>query len=120
MRESVTLNYAFKTGCDIQGTITPKVFSPFPADLDIRNVQSYSHIKTMNKITADLQSKPIMNLEMREGVLTGKHKVKFEVDYKVQINPVAQNPVEKNLGGELRITEINGNKVSIKEKILVK
>ncbi len=119
MKETVTMNYKFKPGCDIQGSVTPKVFVPFSTELDIRNIQSYSHVKVTNKITANLQSKPILNLEMREGVLSGKNKVKFEADYQVQINPTATNPVEKNLGGELRIFEVNGKKTNIKEKILV-
>lgn len=74
----------------------------------------------MNKVTANLETKPILNLEMREGILSGKaSRVKFEADYSVQINPVEDNVVQKNLGGEIRISEINGKKVSIKEKILV-
>lgn len=120
MKDTVTMNFKFKPGCDIQGQVTPKVFSPFLTELDIRNIQSYSHVKVMNKITANLQTKPVLNLEMREGILSGKNNVKFEADYQVQINPAAENPVEKNLGGELRILEINGKKTNIKEKIMVK
>lgn len=121
MKETVTLHYMFRPGCDIQGKITPKVFSPFPLDLNIRNIQSYNHIKTMTRITADVQDHPIMNLAMTEGLLTGKHRVKFEADYRVQIDLMnTSNPIKKNLGGELRINEINGKKTDIKEKILVK
>ena len=120
MKETATLNFKFKPGCDIEGSVTPKVFVPFTSELNIRNIQSYSHIKSVNKINADLQSKPILNLAMTEGELSGKHKVKFEADYQVQINPMAKNPIEKNLGGELRILEIDGKKTNIKEKILVK
>jgi hypothetical protein len=32
---------------------------------------------------------------------------------------LTKDPVDKNLGGELRISEINGKKVNIKEKIMV-
>ena len=120
MRDTATLDFKFKKNCDIQGSITPRVLKPFPANLDLRNLQSYSRVETVNTITAELLDKPILNLEMREGTLSGKHKVKFEADYKVQINPVAKNPVEKNLGGELRILEINGKKTNITEKIMVK
>lgn len=120
MRESAELNFKFKEGCDIEGTIVPKVLQTFPANLNLRNIQSYSKIETMNKVTANLETKPILNLEMREGILSGKQsKVKFEADYSVQINPVEDRVVQKNLGGEIRISEINGKKVSIKEKILV-
>jgi hypothetical protein len=121
MKKSVTLEYEFKPGCDIQGSITPMVLKPFPAVLELRNLASYKKVESQNKITASLESRPIMNLEMREGTLFGQiGKVKFEADYSVQINPLRpKSPVHKNLGGELRITEINGLKVSINEKIMV-
>jgi hypothetical protein len=75
----------------------------------------------MNKVTSTIESKPIMNLNMTDGVLHGKlGKVRFEADYQVQLDPMnREKPVEKNLGGELRITEIFGLKVSIREKIMV-
>lgn len=121
MKDKATISYKFKEGCDIQGDIEPKVLSPFEANLDLRNIESYSRIETKNKITADLQTKPILNLEMRDGFLSGKaHKVKFEVDYGVQLNPMKKKAIEKNLGGELRISEVDGKPVSIKEKIMVK
>ncbi|HXH30110.1 MAG TPA: hypothetical protein VNJ01_04805 [Bacteriovoracaceae bacterium] len=120
MKSDASLNYKFKEGCDIEGSIQPKIFSEFPANLNLRNLNSYKKIQSSNKITATLESKPILNLAMREGVLSGKDRMKFEVDYQVQINPTSTSkPVEKNLGGELRITEINGQKASIKEKIVV-
>jgi hypothetical protein len=120
MRSSATLDYKFKKDCDIEGTITPKVFQSFPASLKLRNIQSYSKVDSQNKVTANLETKPILNLEILEGVLSGKKSlVKFEADYKVQMNPTAKNPVEKNLGGEIRILEINGKKTNIKEKIFV-
>lgn len=121
MRETAKLDFKFKEGCDIQGSITPKVLQPFPANLDIRNIRSYSKVATQNTVTANLETKPILNLEMREGLLSGKKDiVKFEADYRVRISPMEQKTVTENLGGELRISEINGKKVSIKEKILVK
>lgn len=121
MRETAKLDFKFKEGCDIQGSITPKVLQPFVANLDLRNVRSYSRVETKNTVTANLETKPILNLEMREGVLSGKKDVvKFEADYRVRISPMENKTVSENLGGELRIFEINGKKVSIKEKILVK
>lgn len=120
MKEKATLNYKFQEGCDIEGTIEPKVFQSFPVSLKLRNIQNYNQVNTQNKVTAQIDSKPILNLEMREGFLIGpKSKVRFEADYKVQIDPMNPKKVDKNLGGELRISEINGKKVSIKEKILV-
>ena len=120
MKETASLHYKFGPGCDIEGTITPKLFQTFPAKLKLRNIKSYENLVTQNRITANLQTKPILNLEMTQGLLTGpKESLKFEADYSVQMNPAAENPVEKNLGGELRVLEINGKKSSIKEKIFV-
>ena len=122
MKEKAELKYVFKPGCDVEGVIAPKIFQVFPVDLKLRNLASYQKISSQNKITATFDSKPIMTLEMSEGVLTGpKGLVKFDADYQVQLDPMNKaNPVEKNLGGEIRITEIYGKKTSIKEKILVK
>lgn len=121
MRASRTLTYRFRPGCDIEGTITPAVFKPFPVDLKLKNLQNYHRLEAQNRITASLESKPVMQLNLTEGVLTGaKGTVKFEADYQVVMNPLKkENPIEKNLGGEIRITEIFGKKVFIKEKILV-
>jgi len=120
-RQEAVLDFKFGPGCDIEGVIKPLVFSPFPANLNLRNLQSFSRVETMNKVTANLETRPILNLEMREGLLTGKNsKVKFEADYKVRINSTGTNVTTENLGGELRISEINGKKVNMKEKILVK
>lgn len=121
MRKSVTLDFKFKEGCDVEGTVAPKIFSAFPADFKLRNLKLYDHVVSSNTVGATFESNPLMTIEMREGVLTGKNeKVKFEADYKVILDLMnKKNPVKKNLGGELRITEIGGKKVSIKEKIFV-
>lgn len=122
LRQSeATLDFSFKPGCDIEGVIKPLILTPFPAGLKLRNLQSFDKVDTMNKVTAVLETRPILNLEMREGLLTGKKsKVKFEADYRVRVSPTGGKTVTENLGGEIRISEINGKKVQIKEKILVK
>lgn len=121
MRTSFTMNFKFKEGCDIEGSVSPMVFKPFPAELKLRNLKSYDKMVTQNTVTSSIESKPILNLELREGKLSGKlGMVRFEADYQVQLNPMNKDKViEKNLGGVLRISEIYGVKVSIKEKIMV-
>lgn len=120
MKEEVTMEFKFSPGCDIQGSLKPKIFAPFPARLDLRNIKSFSKMTSENRITATFENSPILNLEITAGELVGdKTKVKFDADYKLQINPLNPTGIEKNLGGELRIKEINGKKVSIKEKIYV-
>lgn len=121
MRQSVNFVYKFKPGCDIEGVITPKILIPFPIDLKLRNLPSFERLKSENRITADLEEKPILNLAIRSGELIGqKGTLLFEADYAVKIDPMKKkNIVDKNLGGEIRISEIFGKKVVIKEKILI-
>lgn len=121
MRKSVTLVFKFKEGCDVEGAVTPKVFSPFPMDLKLRNLKVYDRVETQNTVNSTIESKPIMTVEMRDGILYGKPgKLKFEADYKVQLDPLnREKPIEKNFGGEIRIREMFGKKVSIKEKIFI-
>ncbi|MFL5785479.1 MAG: hypothetical protein ACJ76H_12750 [Bacteriovoracaceae bacterium] len=121
MRSTVTLVFKFKEGCDVEGSVVPKIFSPFPADIKLRNLKLYDRVESMNKVNATIDSKPIMTIELRDGALHAqKGKVKFEADYKVRLDPMnKKKPVDKNYGGELRINEIYGEKVSIKEKIYV-
>jgi hypothetical protein len=121
MRTEVTLDYKFKEGCDLEGSLKPKVFSNFPTDFKLRNLENYNRIRTDNRITADLAAKPIMNLEMSSGILSGpRGEVKFEANYKVRVNPIRPKAIEENLGGEIRILEIYGQKSDLKEKIMIK
>ena len=121
MKTELSLRYTFKTGCDIEGTISPRVFQPFPAEFKLKNLKNYTSIAAQNRVTATMESKPVLRLEQSEGQLKGpKGLVKFTSDYRVQLDPMkGKNPIEKNLGGEIRISEIYGKKVDIKEKILV-
>ena len=122
MRKTAALTYTFKPGCDVEGIVYPAVLKPFNTDLKLKNLQNFNHLFCENKITATLESLPIINLAIRSAKLTGeKGTVKFEADYSVRINPLKKgDPVEENLGGEIRITEIYGKAVSIKEKITIK
>lgn len=122
MRKEVVLDYKFKEGCDIQGAIRPKVLESFPAELALRNLQNYNKINSENTVRMELEAKPILKLELRSGVLTGaKGQVKFEADYSVRMNPLSpKQPVDENKGGEIRISEVFGKKVNLREKIFVK
>lgn len=121
MRKSVALTYTYKPGCDIEGIVYPTIIKPFTTDLKLKNLQNFTHLISENKITASLEAQPIIFLAIRSAKLTGaKGDVKFDADYSVRINPMKKgDPVEENLGGEIRITEIYGKPVSIKEKIMI-
>jgi hypothetical protein len=122
MRKEAALKYTFKPGCDIEGTVNPTVIKPFPVDLKLKNLDHFNRLQSENTITASLETEPVLNLAVRTASLTGaKGIVKFEADYAVKINPLKQKKemISENIGGEIRITEIYGKKVSIKEKIKV-
>lgn len=122
MRKEAALIYTFKPGCDIEGSINPTVLKPFPVDLKLKNLDHFNRLQSENKITATLEAEPILNMAVRTATLTGaKGVVKFEADYAVKINPLKQKRemISENIGGEIRISEIYGKKVSIKEKIKV-
>jgi hypothetical protein len=121
LKKSVELTYSFAKDCDIQGTISPMVIRPFPAELKLRNLKNFEQLKSENKITATLEARPVLMMEIISGELSGKsEKVKFTADYQVRINPLKpKDSIEENLGGVIRISEINGQKVDITEKILI-
>jgi hypothetical protein len=121
MKESATLTYTFRQGCDVEGTIRPAILKTFPTDLKLKNLQSFTRLQSENRINYSIESMPVMNLEIRSATLSSKRgKILFEADYGVRINPLKnENPVEENLGGQVWITEIFGKKVSIKANIKV-
>lgn len=120
MKSTVTLNYSYKLGCDLQGTIMPKVLQWFPANINLRNMGNYNKIKTNNMVTLKLEQRPVVNLEIKDGLLSGnKSNIKFSADYRVRLNLTKEASISEHLGGEVRITEIDGKKVSIKEKIKI-
>jgi len=120
-KEEAKLTYHFKEGCDIQGTIIPQIIESFPAELAIKNVPDFNHIKSINEIIPSLELKPILNLKMDQGILTGpKGLVKFSATYSVRINTTSKTKIlDENLGGEIYISEIFGQKTSIREKIII-
>ena len=122
MKKSSKMTYTFKEGCDIEGELQPMILKPFFIDLKLKNLNSFNRLKAENKITAGLEEKPILFLEIRSAEMMGpKGVVKFEADYAVRIDPLKKNNmIEKNLGGEIRIKEIYGKSVSIKKKIMIK
>lgn len=122
MQKEVSLDYSFKEGCDISGQIRPKLISHFPATLQVRNLSHYYKIESSNTVRPSLEKNPILLFEIRSGVLSGKKgSVKFEADYETNINPLdSKNPLNSTKGGEIRISEIHGKRVNLREKILLK
>lgn len=119
--KSVALTYTFRPGCDIEGTVYPTIFKPFITNLKLKNLHNFHHLSSENKITASLEALPIIYLEIRSAKLSGtKGDIKFDADYSVRINPAKTgDPIQENLGGEIRIKEIYGKPVTIKERIMI-
>lgn len=114
------LHFKFADGCDVDGTVNIKAFDKFPADLKLRNLSSFTELHSLNKFSMTLEAKPILNLEILEGKLTGKNQVRFKASYSVRLNPTSSNGLNENLGGTITFTEINGKSVNITEKIYVR
>jgi hypothetical protein len=121
MKESPSIKYKFAPGCDIEGVINPKLFTSFPVNLKLRNLEDFTHLESENKITSSIESLPVLNLDVRSAsLISPKGKIKFEADYAVRMNPLNQkNPIEENLGGEIRIVEIYNKKVDLREKVKI-
>lgn len=122
LQEEFKLNLSFKEGCDVEGSVSPKPFSPFPAKLKVRNLYGFEKLEMTNKLNSTLETNPVITLTVTEGVLTGpKGKVRFEAEYDVRIDPLnREDPIKEDLGGDIKINQIFGQKVSIKEKIYLK
>lgn len=120
-QQETVLKFTFKKGCDIEGVIHPAIFTPFPASLKLRNLEAFNQVDTVNKVTVNLENRPIINIELRQGNLRGKKaNMKFEADYKLRLNVVNGKQQTENMGGEIYISELNGKKTNIREKIYVK
>lgn len=114
------VNYKFKEGCDVEGTVRLKAFDTFPAEFKLRNLDSYNKLVSQNKLDITLEAKPLLGLNILNGELTGKNKVKFKATYKVRLNPTSKNGIQENLGGTITFTEINGKSTNLTEKIHIK
>ena len=122
MKEKSAISFTFKDGCDIEGVIRPRVMVPFAINLKLKNLQDFDSLKSENKITSTLEEKPVLNLEVRSAILSSsKGTILFEADYRVRIDPLKKKDmIEENIGGEIRLLQIYGKQVKIKEKILLK
>jgi hypothetical protein len=72
-------------------------------------------------MSAELEARPVLKLQIREGILSGKSsRALFESDYAVRPQVGEGGTEIENLGGELRVKRINDKAVTLREKILVK
>lgn len=114
------LYFKFATGCDVDGVIKLKAFETFPSDLKLRNLESFTALKSNNKFDISLEAKPVLTLHVLDGELSGKNQVRFKANYRVRLNPTSKNGLNENLGGTITFTQINGKTVNITEKIFIR
>ncbi len=115
------LKFEFKDGCDIKGVISPKLLNWFPIDLEVRNIPHYNRLIATGFISAILEQRPVIKLEIKDGTLLNeKSKLGFEGNYKVRPGLGLDKSLTKKLGGEVMITNLNGKKLPHPEKILIK
>lgn len=121
MKKSAAIEFKFQEGCDLEGSVTPRIMDPFPVEFKLRNLRLYERVKTEASVSPTFETNPLMTIDLKNGVLSGpRGKVLFEAEYRFVMDPMNQkNPVKKNLGGEVRIKEIFGKRTSVREKILI-
>lgn len=114
------LHFKFTDACDVEGIIKIKAFEAFPADLKLRNLDSFTALHSKNKFALTFEAKPLLTLNILEGELSGKNRVRFKASYSVRLNPTSPKELNENLGGTITFTEINGKSVNVTEKIYIR
>lgn len=118
---AATLKYTFAPGCDIEGVLHPVLLRNFTVDLKVKNLQDFDRLLADNKISATFEDRPVLNLAVRNArLMSKKGEIKFDADYAVKLDLTNKvNVVHEDLGGEIRLVEIYGKKVSQKEKFKI-
>jgi hypothetical protein len=118
--KSFTESYAFKKGCDIKGSMSPKSEKPFEASFKLRNLGKFTHVKLTMVITLLKKALPEMIVEVKKGELfSPAGKLKFKADYAVVINPLKKDLIHENKGGSITILDDNNKPTGAAEKIFI-
>jgi hypothetical protein len=109
-----TSNVKFNKQCDMQGSYTAKLATPFPINFKLRNLKKFNAIKGNILIKFIFEPSPQIQLELQNTKLMGEPSVTFNANYAVEVEPLGQNPIKKDLGGQVFIKKINGKKINKK------
>lgn len=109
--------FKFAKGCDLDGTIHPKLNAPFPINLKVRKLKNYQSIKALGKISLDYKEEAVLSVELKKAHVTGKKSAKFDIDYAVVIDPLSEKIIKKHKGGSLHIKSLNGKAINKKIKL---
>ena len=102
---------SFKTGCDLDGRFSPKMREAFEVPIKLRNFVPYQNFKGAVQLLMQLDFNPKLELVLKGAKLSGEKKeVVFDLHYSATINPLNQDILEKDLGGELLIISVDGKK----------
>lgn len=101
----------FKKGCDLEGKFRPRMRESFELPLKLRNFNPYQDFKSTAQILMTLDFNPKLQINLKDAKLVGnKKEVVFDLIYSATVNPLNEDILEKDLGGELHIKSINGKK----------
>lgn len=117
-KESFVEEIDFNKNCDLKGKYKVRVDQFFPLKMKIRGLKNYSNIKTQMRLAIVFEDKAVLKLEMKKAKLSGVNDLHFNMDYKVLIDPLSDNPLGKHQGGNLYLKRY-GNKVLNKKVPLV-
>ena len=113
-KQSFQETIKFNPQCDLEGSYSPKMDEFFLVKLKVKDQNDLSNISGDLKFSVVFEEMPILKVQIRNGQTHGKENLKFQFHYNVQINPLEKDPMQKHLGGSIKILSVN-NKVKNKE-----
>lgn len=112
-KQSFEETIKFNSQCDLAGSYSPKMDEFFLVKLKVKDQKNLTNISGDLKFSVVFEEMPVLKVEIKNGTTQGKENLKFQFNYSVQINPLEKDPMQKHLGGSIKILSVN-------EKILNK
>lgn len=111
-KQPFTEKVMFNRGCHIQGQYTAKMGVPFPTSFKLQKLENFNHVNFNFLIQLVYEPIPMIKVFMQNGILSGKKdKIKFELDYAAEIDPLSKEFIKKDFGGKITIKAINDKKI---------
>jgi hypothetical protein len=117
MKKPFKQRYQFKKDCDIEGEIKIQLDRDFPVNLKLNDFKNYTSVSMTLNISMDKRKK--LTVSATNGVLNGPRKIQFSGNYsgRVRISSSALEFI--NAGGYIDVSQIDGQKVNIRQKIII-
>lgn len=107
----------FNKDCDLKGEYTAKMETAFPVSFSLRNISNFNQVDFKFIINLEYDPVALIKIKMIDGIIKGKDRASFELEYSAQIDPLSKNFIKKDLGGQLTIKTINSKKINQKIKL---